>query len=597
MRERFGLFTPPKHPVRSLAVQAEDFASGREQSQFEILVRHIFYRFLHNELLTSDDDETKRVMLISCAVAVPGMLVALFLFPAYHAFPPYPVPRPFWAQAGDHYFYVMYSFVVVGAATVFEWDLLFPDLVDVFVLSIQPIASRHLFFARVLALAIFLGLVLLGTSILGILFLPLVAELPNFFRHLLAHSMAVFASGTFAAATFLALQGILLNIVGENVFRRITPLLQGVSIMLLLTILLLHPTLSRSLEPLLISSVSAVRLFPPFWFLGIYECLLIGPSAPAIFHELARIGCCALLLMLACTVLTYPLAYRRRVRQLIEGGRAIDRPSRTAAPLQRILQATILRLPAQRAIFHFIGQTILRAQRQRVMLAMYGGLGIALALSDMLVFRVGAGHVRPVLVANGIRSAIPVMVFWTVAGLRSVLASPIDRRGAWLFRVIIGRPNAGHFAGTRVWVTLWATIIGLATAIVLHAVSPGSLPSHFTTLNQLLIAIGVSFLLADIFLFSVRSVPFTHIRKSSITDLPLVIVRYVVLFPLLVAILVHNETWIEANASHLFKTLFFLVAAHVVLLKTHARSLLQSTLDTPPDEADEFPQRLGLRDS
>ena len=158
----------PKHPVLSLAVQAEDFTTGREQSQFEILVRHIFYRFLHNELLTSDDDETKRVMQISCAIAVPGMLVALFLFPAYHAFPPYPVPRPFWAQAGDHYFYVMYSFVVMGAATVFEWDLLFPDLVDVFVLTVQPIASRHVFFARVLALAIFLGLVLFGTSILGI---------------------------------------------------------------------------------------------------------------------------------------------------------------------------------------------------------------------------------------------------------------------------------------------------------------------------------------------------------------------------------------------------------------------------------------------
>src|SRR5216683_2212628 len=545
MRERSGLFAPPKHPVLSLAVQAEDLPSGREQSQFEILIRHIFHRFLHNELLTSDDDETKRVMLISCAIAVPGMLVALFLFPAYHAFPPYPVPRPFWAQAGDHYFYVMYSFVVMGAATVYEWDLLFPDLVDVFVLSIQPIASRHLFFARVLALAIFLGLVLFGTSILGIIFLPLVAELPNFLRHLLAHSTAVFASGTFAAATFLALQGILLNIVGENIFRRVTPLLQGMSIMLLLTILLLHPTLSRSLEPLL----------------------------------------------------TYPLAYRRRVRQLIEGGRAIDTPSHTTAPFQHILQATILRLPAQRAIFHFISQTILRAQRQRVMLAMYGGLAIALTLSDLLVFRVGGGHLRPVLLPSGIRSAIPVMVFWTVAGLRSVLTTPIDRRGAWLFRVIIGRPNADHVAGTRVWVTLWATILGLATAIVLHTLSPRSLQSHLTTLDQLLIAIAVSFLLADIFLFSVRSVPFTHIRKSSITDLPLVIVRYAVLFPLFVAILIHNETWIEANAFHLFKTLFFVVAAHFLFLKIHARSLLQSTLDTPPDEADEFPQRLGLRDS
>jgi hypothetical protein len=597
MRERFGLFAPPKHPVLSLAVQAEDTSPRREQSQFEILIRHIFYRFLHNELLTSDDDETKRVMQISCAIAVPGMLVALFLFPAYHAFPPYPVPRPFWAQVGDHYFYVMYSFVVMGAATVFEWDLLFPDLVDVFVLSIQPITSRHLFFARVLALAIFLGLVLLGTSILGTLFMPLVAELPNFLRHLLAHSAAVFASGVFAAATFLALQGILLNIAGENIFRRITPLLQGMSIMVLLAILLLHPTISRSLEPLLTSSAPVVRLFPPVWFLGIYERLLLGPSAPAIFHELARTGCYALLVMLACAVFTYPLAYRRRVRQLIEGGRAIDTPSRTAAPFQRMLQATVLRLPAQRAIFHFISQTILRGQRQRVMLAMYGGLGIALTLSDMLVFRVGEGHVRPALLPSGIRSAIPVMVFWTVAGLRSVLASPIDRRGAWLFRVIIGRPNAGHFAGTRVWVTLWATVIGLATAIVLHALSPGNPPSHFTTLTQLLIAIGISFLLADIFLFSARSVPFTHLRKSSITDLPLVIVRYVVVFPLVVAILVYNETWTEASAFHLLKTLFFLVAAHLLLLKIHARSLLQSTLDTPPDEADEFPQRLGLRDN
>jgi hypothetical protein len=146
-------------------------------------------------------------------------------------------------------------------------------------------------------------------------------------------------------------------------------------------------------------------------------------------------------------------------------------------------------------------------------------------------------------------------------------------------------------------VTLWAVFIGLATAIVLHALSPKSLRSHLTTLNQLLIAVGVSFLLADVFLFSVRSVPFTHLRKSSITDLPLVVVRYVVLFPLLVAILVHNETWIEASAIHLFKALLFLVTAHLLLLITHSRSLSQSTLDTLLDETDEFPQRLGLRDS
>src|SRR5215469_15359266 len=378
----------PEQSVRSFAVQAGEPVLVQQNTVFEILTRHLLDRLVNNEAL--GEEIPTRVTQLAYTVSLPGVLVSLYLFAAYHQ-PHAIAPRPLWLQIADHYFYVLYAFVIMGAATVFEWDLLFPDLVDVFVLSIQPIASRDLFFARVLALAIFLGLVLLGTSILGIIFLPLVAELPSFLRHLLAHSTAVFASGMFAASIFLALQGILLNVVGENIFRRITPLLQGASVMLLLTILLLHPTLSMSLKSLLTSGAPAVRFFPPFWFLGIYERLLIGPSAPAVFGEFARIGCYAVLLMVACAVLTYPLAYRRRVRQLIEGGRAVDAPSYTAAPFRRVLHATIVRLPGQRAIFHFISQTILRAQRQRVMLAMYGGLGIALALSEMLLFRVGRG--------------------------------------------------------------------------------------------------------------------------------------------------------------------------------------------------------------
>ena len=229
-------------------------------------------------------------------------------------------------------------------------------------------------------------LVLLGTSALGTIFLPLVAEQSNFPRHLFSHAVAVTMSGAFAATSFLALQGLLLNTIGERIFRRITPLLQGGSIMLLLTILLLFPTLSQLLKALLTSGSPTIRYFPPFWFLGIYERLLAGPSAAPVFDELARTGFYALLVMLACTLLTYPLAYRRRVRQLIEGSSAVATTNRAVVPLRYLLHATVLRKPSQRAIFHFISQTILRAQRQRVMLAMFGGLGIALTLSVVLVF-------------------------------------------------------------------------------------------------------------------------------------------------------------------------------------------------------------------
>ena len=596
MFERLGLFPPPKHPVLSLGVQADSISTRREQSQFEVLVRHLLHRFFHNELLASDD-EAKRVMQISYAVALPGLVVALFLFPAYHAFPPYPLHRPFWSQAGDHYFYVMYSFIIMGAATVYEWDLLFPDLLDIFILAPLPIDNRHLFFARVFALAIFLTMVLLATSVLGTIFLTLIAEQPYLFRHLLSHTVAVAMSGVFAATVFLALQGLLLNTVGERIFRRTTPLLQGASIMILLTVLLLFPTISRSLETLLTSGSPAIRYFPPFWFLGIYERLLAGPSALPVFGELAHIGCYALLLMLACTLLTYPLAYRRRVRQLVEGASAAATPNRSAAPIHHLLHATVLLHPPQRAIFHFISQTILRSQRQRVMLAMFGGLGIALTLAEMLILRVAAGHIRPALLPSGIRSAVPIITFWTIVGLRSVLSAPVDRRGSWLFRVLIGRPRSGHLAGTRIWIMIWALLISLGTALCLHALSPVSLKISRIMAGQLVVAIGASFLLTDIFLFSVRTVPFTHLRKSAITDLPLAVVRYFVLFPIFVALVVHQENRIEVSNSHILETLLILATVHFLLQRANVRYLQQFTVDTPQDEADEFPQRLGLRDT
>ena len=595
MSNRFGLFNQPKHAVLSLAVQANAVETQRERSEFEILVRHILNRFFNNELLASDD-ETKRVMQIAGAVALPTLIVSLFLFPAYHAFPPAPLHRPFWPQVSDHYFYVMYSFVLMGGVTVYEWDLLFPDILDIFVLSVLPIPNRQLFLARVLALTIFLCLVQVGTSILGTIFFPLVAEETNFPRHLISHFIAVTMSGMFSASFFLSIQGLLLNTVGERIFRRITPLIQGFAIMVLLAILLLCPTIAGTIQPLLTSGSSAIHYFPPFWFLGIYESLFVGASAPAIFHSLARTGCYALLSLLLCTVLTYPLAYRRRVRQLIEGTAATSKRRSTNGPLSRLLHGTILRQPSKRAVFHFISQTVLRSQRQRVTLAMFGGLSVALTLAQMVVLRVEPHHIFPALLPYGIRAAIPIMIFFTVVGLRSVLAAPVDRRGSWLFSVLIGRPRSGHLAGTSIWVTLWALTLSLGTALLLHVLSPAGMKTHLTFTGQLVVAGGLSFFLTDLLLLSNRTIPFTHLRKSSVSDLPLAVLRYIVLFPIFVSIVIAKEAWIEASTVHLIATFVLFIAAHLLLRRVLAYFLAQSTLDTPPDQTDEFPQRLGLRD-
>ena len=583
-------------PVLSLGAIADNVQTPRPQSQLEVLIRHLLHRFVHNELLASDD-ETKRIMQVSYAVALPGLLFAMFLFPAYHAFPPYPFPRPFWQQVGDHYFYVMYTLVLMGVSTVYEWDLLFPDLLDVFVLSILPISNRRLFFARIFALAIFLGLVLVGVSILGTIALPLIAEAPRPISHLLAHATAVMMSGTFAAATFLALQGLVLNLVGDRLFRRISPFLQGASLMLMLTLLLLYPLLSRSLEPLLTSGDAAVRCFPPFWFLGIYERLLNGPTVAPIFSQLARTGCSALAVVLALTFLTYPLAYRRRVRQIIEGSSSAARPGVAGKPLNALLNTSSLHTPAERSTFHFISQTLLRSQRHRVMLAMYGGLGLALTLANMLVLERRDGHLRPALLPFGIRAAIPIVTFWTVTGLRSVIAAPVDRRGTWLFRVLVGCPTGGHLAGPRLWITSWALVVSLGTAGTLHFLSPPELRSPLITVSQFLVAAALSVLLSDLLTYRERVLPLTRIHKSSITDFPLMIFRYFVVFPLFVALTIHAEASIELNVAHLLGATLLCAGLHLLLRYAQARSLAHSRLDTSPDEGEDFPQSLGLRNT
>ncbi len=594
MRKWVGSFFEAEHPVLSLGVQAELREAERERGSFEVLMRHLLHRFANHELVTSDD-ETKRTMQISLAVAMPGLLLALFLFPAYHAFPPNPLHRAFWDQVGDHYFYVMYAFVMTGAATVLHWDLLFPDLLDVYVLSVLPISGRRLFLARVLAVASFLALVMIGTSVFGLVCLPVVAELRNPLLHFVAHGCAVFASGGFAAASFLMLQGMMLNVFGAKSMARATPVIQAGSVVLLLAVLVMLPTITGSIEAIVMSGGWMVRCFPPFWFLGVYERLLGGAETPAVFSQLARTGCYALLISVAGMLATYPLAYRRRVRALIEGGGASPKRRGGSSMLQRWLHGLLLREPERRAIFHFVGQTMMRAQKQRLMLAMYGGLGLALALARTVTLRSGSGHVAIQMLPGGAREAVPIVAFWVVAGLSTVIASPVDRRGAWLFRVISGRAQPEHLVGATLFVGLWAAMISVATALLMYCLTPTAMRGPAVLASQLITAVGGSIILADGLLFAFRTVPFTHLRKSSTEDLPLGFLRYFIAFPLFVLCVVRIETRSEGGVLQLLRFLVMLGAVHLLMRYGWRRTVERENLDMVPDDTDEFPQRLGLR--
>ena len=119
---------PSEDEVLSLDVLAREVSVEveAEPSQFGVLVRHFLDRFFTNELASADGDAKTRLVQAACAMAIPGLVVALYLYPLYHLprghVGNYWGPRQYWAQAGDHYFYVLYSMVAMGLVTIFEWD-------------------------------------------------------------------------------------------------------------------------------------------------------------------------------------------------------------------------------------------------------------------------------------------------------------------------------------------------------------------------------------------------------------------------------------------------------------------------------------------
>ena len=602
------LFMMAEPEILSLNAQAALGAvRPPRRSQFSLLVRHFLERFFNHETASPEGDSKARLLLIALATAIPGFMVAIYLWPVYHPFKGWPPGNqssgapPYWLQVNHHFFFVIYSFVAMGIITVFEWDLFFPDLLDVFVLTTLPIADRRIFRARVAAIALFIAGFLLDANLLAPFALPAAFDPPDVVRLLGGHMLAVLSAGLFSAVFVLALQGLLLSLLGERLFRRVSLLLQGLSISVLLMLLLLFPVLSGAVPVFLQSKSPVIFYCPPFWFLGIYQRLLEGPAALPIYSKLAQTGCVALLITVTLAAAAYPFAYLRRVRQLVVGSGTHDTRSLVSRPIQRLLHATLLRKPVSRAVFHFISQTLLRVQRYRIYLVLYGGVGLSVVVASVLRLSVEHDQVRLEISADGVRAAIAIISFWTIAGLRMAFVSPGNRQGNWAFRIVHGRPPSLNTAldqlrAAQLWVVLWAMVITYGACLVLRVFAPPELRTWPATASIALIAGGLCLLLTEILFINVSIVAFTGEPAKEQSNLAMTLLKYFTFLPIIVSIPVISEPWIEASAVHFALAAAAITAAHFALRKVHTR-IIKERCEMPSleDGEEDFPMKLGLR--
>jgi hypothetical protein len=602
------LFARPEHQVLSMNVQAAlGPVRAPRRNQFSQLVRHFLERFFNHETASPDGDAKTRMVQIACATGLPPFVIAIYLWPAYHPIKGWPPGQPhsgelptYWLQVNHHLFFVLYSFIALGIATVFEWDLFFPDLLDLVVLGPLPISSRRLFTARVASIAIFVAGLLFNANFFAAFVLPMATDPAHIGPFLAGHLLAVGTAGLFAALLVLALNGLLLAIGGERFFRPIALLLQGALITALVMMILLFPVLSGVVPVLLQNGGAFAHWFPPFWFLGLYQRLLEGPSALPIYAALAQRAVLATASAAVLAALAYPVAYLRKTRQLIEGPGAHS-TRRLLRPAHRILRSTLLRHPIRRAVFHFISQTLPRVTRYRIYLVLYGGVGLSVVTASILHFSSAHQQVHAAIASEGVRAALAIIVFWIVAGLRMAFVSSGNQRGRWLFRMISGNPPdfasaIEHSRATRTWVLLTTMLCTLLAGVALNLVAPPDLRTTPALASQALFAAGMCLLLTDAFFLNVTAVPFTGESSREQPNLALTVLKYFTFFPLVAALPLRLEPWIEAKPIHFLIAALAFAAAHLLFARSHQRILRENSNQLAlEDDEEDFPMRLGLR--
>jgi len=522
-----------------------------------ILIGHFFRRFFDNDTVQVDGDTQTTVVRALAIVAVPGLMVAFFLQNQYWRSPP-------WVVIEDQYFFVLLSFVVMGAVSVFEWEMLFPDRLDFLVLSPLSLKPMQMLAAKAAALIGFLALFLAACNLFDTIIMPMLTFRENVFRLAYAHAAAVLLAGVFAALCVLAIGGVLLCVLDAARFRIASPIMKMLSVMALALLMLHYAIYGDSMQALLSEPLGKARWIPPLWFLGVYEQLLHGDAAPAFAREMTRYAIRGTAAAAALVLLTYPLAWARMRKMALEGSsRRRREPSQWLTRLVHL----VVRRPGERAVFHFIGQTIRRNNRYQVYLAMYCGTGLALAVAGAVRFNVSSGNIHPALSNKGLHAMTPLLLFWVIAGLRTAFAFPLNLSAGWVFR-ITGVTIGECTAAARRWVLVCA--MGILTCIVATQRAAGWGVRRL--LVQTVCGLCLSVLLTDGFFFSQHSVPFNQPRMPGRTSFPLMLTLYIGVFPVFILGVISMEMQMEKNLLKLLLLAFVTTVVHVALGVLHRES-------------------------
>lgn len=471
-----------------------------------LLARTFFRRFFESDLMPVGPPQVQLVIWSMALLASPGLLLPGRFAYKYKTLEHSPVAL---AQAlvTDRLLFITLTMAALGLVALVVWDGVFPDRRDACILGSLPLRHRELIAARLAALAALAGIFCLGITIVPtVLYGPLVASFgaaSNGPRGAVAHLLATSLAGCFVFFGLIALQGVMLNVVGRRIAERVAMLLEVLFAIVLLQLLFFMPQMASRVGPdLRAASGGWLGMIPSLWFVGLYDVLGGAPGAGS--PALAARAILGTATVAGASVVLFAATHARLTRLALESRERAT--AKRLGPLAVRIAARVLPWrPVERATAGFTLRTLLRSRRHGMLLALHLGVGLALVVSAAI----------PMLLRSGVSafnepgiltlSAPLVVLFFVLVGLRYVFALPIEPRANWVWRL--------HEPADRA-----AAVDGACRAMILAAVLPISAlaaiaafalwGARVATLHGV-VCFAMGALLANLLCLALVKVPFT----------------------------------------------------------------------------------------
>jgi hypothetical protein len=538
---------------------------------FVTLLRVFIGRVFHGggDSGASEMDVALGVVLI--LLAMPGVLVCLLLFEKYGSLVRWMrgdgAFDPFVASIPDEYFFIVLSMVVTGAAAVWRWDALFLDRRDYSNVVPLPISLRRIFLGNLSAILLLAVVLTLDVNAASVVLFPVVVvgsqdSLALLIRFGVGHAVTVILASAFSFLAVFAVIGLLMAILPNTLFRRISLYVRFLIALFLIALLATSFGVTSFLGQLARMSKLAVHLLPPVWFLGISQTLW-GNGGNPFFAAMTRTALGALGISLAVAVLSYTLSFRRsfiRIPETAEVG-PLPRSQFHLLPVN-FFDGIFLREPPQRACFHFTTRTLLRSEAHLQIVSAFAATALVVSAQSVASAFQNRAAVHLRNPSEDLLSVPFILGFCVIVGMRLSFEVPSDLRANWVFALWID-PNTLQMRPVARKVLLSFALAPLAPMCLL---SSWLLWGFATALLHTAILIACTIAFVESLLLRFRKIPFTCSYPHFESHSALIFLAYLFAFVLFTGYLPELELWSLADP---WRAIVFIPLVAVVLLAIH----------------------------